>query len=90
MTTLQNELANKEAEENNYSEQIQELEENGIQEISFEEAEKLNNLREHQEFLYKLLTSKDSFVRKRISNMRSLVRLLVVRWLVATDKCSQN
>ena len=66
LTTLQNELANKEAEENNYSEQIQELEENGIQEISFEEAEKLNNLREHQEFLYKLLTSKDSFVRKRI------------------------
>ena len=66
LTTLQNELANKEAEENNYSEQITELEENGIQEISFEELEKFNNLREHQEFLYKLLTSKDSFVRKRI------------------------
>ena len=66
LTTLQNELTNKEAEENNYSEQITELEENGIQEISFAELEKLNNLREHQEFLYKLLTSKDSFVRKRI------------------------
>ncbi|RPF76192.1 MAG: hypothetical protein CBE14_002730 [Rickettsiales bacterium TMED254] len=66
LTTLQNELTNKEAEENNYSEQIIELEENGIQEISFTELEKLNNLKEHQEFLYKLLTSKDSFVRKRI------------------------
>ena len=66
LTTLQNELANKEAEENNYSEQITELEENGIQEISFEELEKFNNLREHQRVLYKLLTSKDSFVRKRI------------------------
>ncbi|MBR20090.1 MAG: hypothetical protein CMA64_08110 [Euryarchaeota archaeon] len=66
LTTLENELANKTAEENSYLEQIKEMEENGIQDISFDELNKLNNIKEHQEFLQKLLTSKDSFVRKRI------------------------
>ena len=42
------------------------MEETGIQEVSFEVLEDLNFKKEHQEFLYKLLTSKDSFVRKRI------------------------
>ena len=66
LTTLENELANKEAEENSYLEQIKEMEENGLQEITFDELNRLNNVKEHQEFLQKLLTSKDSFVRKRI------------------------
>ena len=57
---------NKIAEENSYLEQIKEMEENGLQEVSFDELNDLNFKKEHQEFLQKLLTSKDSFVRKRI------------------------
>jgi DNA repair exonuclease SbcCD ATPase subunit len=66
LTTLEDQLTNKQAEENTYNEQITEMEESGLQEISFDVLEQLNNVKEHQEFLYKLLTSKDSFVRKRI------------------------
>ena len=66
LTTLDNELSNKMAEENSYLEQIKEMEENGLQEVSFDELNDLNFKKEHQEFLQKLLTSKDSFVRKRI------------------------
>ena len=39
---------------------------NNIQEISFDTMNELTFLLEHQEFLYKLLTSKDSFIRKKI------------------------
>ena len=66
LTTLEDQLTNKQAEENTYNEQITEMEDSGIQEINFGALEGLNNVKEHQEFLYKLLTSKDSFVRKRI------------------------
>ncbi len=38
----------------------------GIQEIEFDVINEVTHLKEHQEFLYKLLTSKDSFIRKRI------------------------
>ena len=66
LTTLEDQLTNKQAEENTYNEQITEMETSGIQEIVFDTLNQLNNVKEHQEFLYKLLTSKDSFVRKRI------------------------
>jgi DNA repair exonuclease SbcCD ATPase subunit len=66
LTTLENQLTNKLAEENTYNEQISEMETSGIQEVSFDVMEGLNNVKEHQTFLYQLLTSKDSFVRKRI------------------------
>ena len=66
LTTLENQLTNKLAEENTYNEQITEMQVSGIQEIDFVILEQLNNVKEHQEFLQKLLTSKDSFVRKRI------------------------
>lgn len=52
--------------ENPYIEQIKTLEETGLQPISWETVNELNELREHQDFLYKLLTSKDSFIRRRI------------------------
>ena len=52
--------------DNPYTDQIESLRTEGIQEIDYETINELNNLREHQEFLLKLLTSKDSFVRKRI------------------------
>ena len=37
-----------------------------LQEVSYDNLNKLVKNREHQEFLYKLLTNKDSFIRKRI------------------------
>ncbi len=63
---MANQLEEKINEENPYVEQIVSLRETGIQEIDFENINEYTMLKEHQEFLYKLLTSKDSFIRKRI------------------------
>jgi len=49
-----------------YQEQIDALKETGMQEINWDEMNNLNVLKDHQDFLYKLLTNKDSFIRKRI------------------------
>jgi len=49
-----------------YAEQIKEMNESAIQKIDFEKANSLEDLYRHQEFLYKLLTAKDSFIRTRI------------------------
>lgn len=46
--------------------QIELLEKNGIQDIDFENMNDLVKMRDHQEFLLKLLTSNDSFIRKKI------------------------
>jgi len=64
--SLQKDLANKQAESNPYDEQIDELRKSAVQEISWNTINELTKLKDHQEFLYKLLTSKDSFVRKKI------------------------
>ena len=53
-------------EKNPYIEQVEGLRETGLQKIDFERMNHLTDLREHQEFLFKLLTSKDSFIRKKI------------------------
>ena len=63
---LEKDLAVKEAETNPYSEQIDELKKTAVQEIDWDSVNTLTKLKDHQEFLYKLLTNKDSFVRKRI------------------------
>ena len=64
--TMMSQLEEKAQDENPYIEQIDSLTRTGIQEISFETMNELTHLQEHQEFLYKLLTSKDSFIRKKI------------------------
>jgi len=64
--SLQKDLVNKQAESNPYDEQIDELKKSAVQEISWDTINELTKLKDHQEFLYKLLTSKDSFVRKKI------------------------
>ena len=66
LDSLANQLEEKINEENPYVEQIVSLRETGIQEIDFENINEYTMLKEHQELLYKLLTSKDSFIRKRI------------------------
>lgn len=66
LETMTEQLGEKAEEDNPYTDQITGLRESGIQEISFETMNELTYLQEHQEFLYKLLTSKDSFIRKKI------------------------
>jgi len=51
---------------NPYDDQIITLKSTGLQVVDWSEVNRLNELREHQEFLLKLLTNKDSFVRKKI------------------------
>ena len=63
---LEKDLAVKDAETNPYSEQIDELKKTAVQEIDWDSVNTLTKIKDHQEFLYKLLTNKDSFVRKRI------------------------
>lgn len=63
---LHKDLDNKLLESNPYTEQINELKDTAVQEIDWNTVNVLTRVKDHQEFLYKLLTSKDSFVRKRI------------------------
>ena len=63
---LINSIANKDAETDPYGEQISEMESQALQNADFEEINKLTRAMEHQKFLLDLLTSKDSFVRKKI------------------------
>ena len=66
LSGLEKDVENKQDETNPYLEQIEELKNTAVQEISWDHANELVRVKEHQEFLYKLLTNKDSFVRKRI------------------------
>jgi len=49
-----------------YSEQIDDMTGQALQVVSYDRINELTKLQEHQDFLLKLLTSKDSFVRKKI------------------------
>lgn len=64
--TLKAQLEEKESTVNPYIEQIESLKTTGIEQINYDKLNELDHLKEHQEFLYKLLTSKDSFIRKKI------------------------
>jgi len=63
---LKQTLTNKEQEADPYQTQIDELSTSALQEIDWTPVNDLTNLKEHQEFLLKLLTNKDSFIRKKI------------------------
>jgi len=63
---LKQALLNKEQEEDPYQSQINELKETGLQEVSWNAMNQLTDFKDHQEFLLKLLTNKDSFIRKKI------------------------
>ena len=64
--TLETQLTVKAGETDPYQEQIDDLKNTAMQEITWDSVNELNTLKEHQEFLLKLLTSKDSFIRKKI------------------------
>jgi DNA repair exonuclease SbcCD ATPase subunit len=51
---------------NPYNDQINEMENQALQTISFDKINEYSRLVDHQKFLLDLLTSKDSFVRKKI------------------------
>ena len=63
---LEKQIAEKSAETDPYSEQIEEMTGQALQEVAYDTLNELTRLQEHQEFLLKLLTSKDSFIRKKI------------------------
>ena len=63
---LERDLTVKTAEENPYDDQIVELRATALQDVNWDSLNALVRVKDHQEFLHKLLTNKDSFVRKRI------------------------
>ena len=64
--TLQTQLEQKQEETNPYTEQIEEMKTTAVQEIDYDKINEYNRRLEHQDFLLKLLTNKDSFIRKTI------------------------
>jgi len=68
-TTLDNtynQLENKLLESDPYDEQINHLKATALSELDWSRVNELTRLIEHQEFLLKLLTNKDSFIRRKI------------------------
>jgi DNA repair exonuclease SbcCD ATPase subunit len=66
LDSLEQNLELKATEFNPYEEQIEELKKTALQEVTWDTINELTRIKEHQEFLYKLLTNKDSFIRKKI------------------------
>jgi DNA repair exonuclease SbcCD ATPase subunit len=66
LESLRKELATRSQDSDPYTEQIQDMQQQALQEVSYDHMNDLTRLQEHQEFLLKLLTSKDSFIRKKI------------------------
>ena len=66
LDALKKELSQRENQEDPYDDQIKEMTETGVEEVSWDTINELTNMQDHQEFLLKLLTNKDSFIRKRI------------------------
>jgi len=63
---LQQQLASKIQETDPYTEQIEEMTGQALQTVTYDTLNELTRLQEHQDFLLKLLTNKDSFIRKKI------------------------
>jgi DNA repair exonuclease SbcCD ATPase subunit len=66
LANLEKQIAAKQVETDPYAEQITEMQQQALQEVTYDTLNELTRLQEHQEFLLKLLTSKDSFIRKKI------------------------
>ena len=69
---LRSALENKGQEEDPYQAQIDDLTNTALQEIDWGIINDLTVVKEHQEFLLKLLTNKDSFIRKKIIDQNLL------------------
>jgi len=66
LSGLQQQITNKTAEQDPYAEQITEMQTTALAVVDYERMNQLVQRREHEEFLLKLLTNKDSFIRKKI------------------------
>jgi DNA repair exonuclease SbcCD ATPase subunit len=66
LKTLETQLTIRAGEQDPYQEQIEELMNTALVDVSWDSVNELTTLKDHQEFLLKLLTSKDSFIRKKI------------------------
>jgi DNA repair exonuclease SbcCD ATPase subunit len=64
--TLRKDLTARSVEVDPYEEQISEMQGHALQIVTYDTLNELTRVQDHQEFLLKLLTSKDSFVRKKI------------------------
>ena len=66
IASIQEQITSKIAEEDPYTEQIADMKATALAEIDYTKMNELSRVKDHQEFLYKLLTNKDSYIRKRI------------------------
>lgn len=66
INSVQEEISRCSTSVNPYIDQIQSLETTALKEIDLTAIDELTNLLKHQELLFKLLTNKDSFIRKKI------------------------
>mgnify|MGYP006099873851 CR=1 FL=1 len=66
MASVLTQLDSKQSEQDPYAEQIVDMRDTAVQEVTYDNINELTRIKEHQEFLLKLLTNKDSFIRKKI------------------------
>ncbi len=66
VTTTNDQIQRKKEAVDPYQEQIEEMKSNSLEEINYDKMNALISFKDHQEFLLKLLTNKDSFIRKKI------------------------
>lgn len=66
LVNLEQLIESKKIEQDPYVDQIEDMKNQALQEISFEKMNELNSYSEHLKFLLDLLTNKDSFIRKKI------------------------
>lgn len=66
VNNLLDQITKKGEEKDPYTEQIEDMQKQALQTVNYDTINELTRLQEHQDFLLKLLTSKDSFVRKKI------------------------
>ena len=64
--TLRKDLTTRSADVDPYEEQITDMQGQALQVVTYDTLNELTRVQDHQDFLLKLLTSKDSFVRKKI------------------------
>ena len=64
--TLRKDLTSRQTDADPYEEQISDMQGQALQVVTYDALNELTRLQDHQDFLLKLLTSKDSFVRKKI------------------------
>jgi DNA repair exonuclease SbcCD ATPase subunit len=66
LESLRRDLATRQNDTDPYADQIVDMQKQALQKIDYEKLNELTRLQDHQDFLLKLLTNKDSFIRKKI------------------------